>query len=336
RAIPEIIQFHTHETLTFNPAIAGGFTRHYEPLGLDRRPKLEAVGMTRAMREHERADAPTRLLPIEVGEVTVGRGASGVGRGEAAFTITNRTGRTVTLGVGSAAFDGTVARLLTPARVTLAPNASHTGRVAISLPAGAKPGLYHHFVKVSGGGLTAYGWGLVNHRGAPTFADTSVLRDRVRYAQGVDVVRRLDFAKPLYVTYGAQPSVIELETGFTLANTLQAATGRVVRLSTEADLPDSLARAGLVFALGTPTSSARIRAAGLTADSAQGVIDVRADGSGQLVLLAGSTKDGAQAAAIDLVLRFWPNAKDAAMGRTGMEQGNALGNRKTVTNPDPP
>jgi len=336
RAIPEVMQFHLHETLTFNPAIAGGFTRHYEPLGLDRRPKLEAAGMVKTMREYERADAPTRILPITVREATVVGAGSAKREATATFTIRNNTGRTLSLRVTSVAFDGTVARLLSPSTVTLEAGDSHDGRVALSLTATAKPGLYHHFVKATASDFSAYGWGLVNNPGAPTFAAAPVLDDRVTYAQGAAVVSTLEWRKPLYVTYGEQASVVELETGFTLANTLQAATGRVVRLSMEQDLPDSLARTGLTFAIGTPASSARIRAAGVTADSAKGVVDLRTNGGGQLVLLAGSTKDGAQAAAIDLVLRFWPNAKDAAMGRTGKEKGNALGFRKTVTNPDPP
>jgi hypothetical protein len=337
RAIPEIIQFHTHETLTFNPALAGGFTRHYEPLGLDRRPKLEAAGMLAVMRKYERPDAPTRVLPVRIEETSIvlDPRPSDPGR-TVGFTIVNRTGSSVSLGVSSVAFDGTTTKLVSPSRIALKPGETHRGSVAVTLGSGAKPGLYHHFIKVSGTGEASYGWGLVNVPGAPTFADTSILRDRVTYAQGVDVVRRLDWTKPLYVTYGEKASVIELETGFTLASTLQAATGRVVRLSVEQDLPDSLARRGLVFAIGTPSTSARVKSSGLTADSAKGVVDLRDAAGGQLVFLAGSTKDGAQAAAIDIVLRFWPAAKDGAMGRTGMEKGNALGFRKTVTNPDPP
>jgi hypothetical protein len=321
RAIPEVIEFQFHETLTFNPAISGTNTRHYEPLALDRRLKVSGEEFMRAIREYGRPDAPVRVLPMTVREARLANGAA-----TAEFTVTNAGDRTRTVTLAPEAYDGLTTRLLTPARVTLRPGESHTGRVSLRLAPGALPGTYHHFVRASYDGGTQYGWGIVSQRGVPTFA-APVLGNRVSYAQGADVVRRADWTRPLAVTFADDASALELESAYQVAGTLQSATGAPVWLSRASDLPDSLGARGLVVALGITPGAAEAK---------RGVVRLDDAGGRQRLLLTGADKDGVHAAAAELMLRYWPNAKDAAMRLTGKEPGNALGHPAMITNPNPP
>ncbi|AHG89790.1 hypothetical protein J421_2253 [Gemmatirosa kalamazoonensis] len=321
RAIPEVIEFQFHETLTFNPAISGTNTRHYEPLALDRRLKVSGEEFERVIREYGRPDAAVRLLPTTVREARLTNGAA-----TAEFTVTNASDRARTVTLAPEAYDGLTTRLLTPSRVTLRPGETHTGRVAIRLSTGAMPGTYHHFVRVTYDEGTHYGWGVVSNPGVPTFA-APVLGERVSYPQGADVVRRAGWTRPLAVTFADDATALELESAYQVAGTLQAATGVPVWLSRASDLPDSLRARGLVVALGTAPG---------VAEAKHGVVRLDESGGAQRLLLTGIDKDGVHAAAAELMLRFWPNAKDAAMRLTGKEPGNALGHPAMITNPNPP
>jgi hypothetical protein len=333
RAIPEVLEFQFHEDLAFNPAVAGTMSRHYEPLGLDRRPKQTAFVAMELMRKYERPDAPTRRMPVHVSEATFARGAA-----EASFTVTNNTDRAQRLTLTPVAFDGTTTRLMTPSSLTLAPHASTTGRVALSLPAAAKPGTYHHFVEVRYDSATSIGWGVASNEGAPTFADSSLLGDRVTYAQGLGVVNDVKWDRPIAVVFGDRSQKLELEDAYQIANTLQAATGKAVRVSSEQDLPDSLASHGTVLLVGTPATNALIASTHTAASATPGhgtiALD-RRDGHEWLVL-TGADPKGVEAAVVELELRFWPNAKDAVVRVTGMEKGAALGNRAGGAVIDPP
>lgn len=335
RAIPEVIEFQFHETLSFNPAISGTRTRHYEPLALDRRPKVSGEEFMRVIRRYTRPDAPVRVLPMTVGEVRLAGGAA-----TTEFTMSNASDHPRTVTLASEAFDGLAVRLLTPARVTLQPRATYTGRVSVQLAAGALPGTYHHFVRATYDGTTQYGWGIASNPGAPAFAPASVLGDRVSYPQGADVVRRLDWTRPLAVTFGDGASALELESAYQVWSTLQSATGTPVWLSGAGDLPDSLRARGLVVALGTASTSALVREAAaappLQPGVGRGVVRLYEAGGRQWLLLTGSDEDAVHAAAADFMLRYWPSAKDAAMRVTGMEPGNALGHRAMIATPDPP
>jgi hypothetical protein len=220
--------------------------------------------------------------------------------------------------------------------------------VELRLASAATVGTYHHFVAAEYGGRTNYGWGVAANMGAPTFSAAPVLGARVTYPQGARVLQTLAWERPLAVAFGAKASVIELEMAYQIMNTLQSATGRPVRLSSVADLPrlapprrDAGAR-GLarVQRAGAGGRGARrhARAATKDAPAAPGVLAVRpAEGRGQWLLLTGRDKGAAQAAAVEFILRYWPNAKDAMMRTTGMERGAALGNRAGgVTNADLP
>lgn len=333
RAIPEVLEFQFHEDLAFNPAVAGTVSRHYEPLGLDRRPKQTAFVAMELMREYERPDAPTRQLPVRVGEARFANGAA-----EASFTVANNTDRVQRVVLTPIAFDGTRTRLLTPSSLTIAPHASANGRVALSLPAAAKPGTYHHFIEVKYDSATSIGWGIVANESAPAFADSTLLGDRVTYAQGLGVVKDVKWDRPLAVVFGEKSPALELEDAYQLANTLQAATGKRVRISGEKDLPDSLASHGTVLLVGTPATNALIAGTRIVAAGAAGHGTIALDRTGgrEWLVLTGADAKGVEAAVVELELRFWPNAKDAVVRVTGMEKGAALGNRAGGAVIDPP
>jgi hypothetical protein len=331
RAIPEVFHFQLQEQAAFNTTVNGTNSRHYEPLGMDRRPKPEALETMRVIRKYGRPDAPVNTLPVAVDEVRFA-----AGRAEAPFRITNHTGRAQMVAVAVTSFDGTATRLLTPARVRLAPGASATGRVAITLAPSASVGTYHHFVEARAGDVTSLGWGVVSNPGAPTFADTTVLGDRVTYTQGPAVVREVDWARPLAVTFGDKASVLELEQAFQLANTLQAATGTPVRVSSEKDLPDSLAQRGTVLLVGTAAASTLVANTHTPVVAGKGTIALDRRGERSFLVLTGADAKGVEAAVVELELRYWPNAKDAAVRITGMEKGAALGNRRSGSSVDLP
>jgi hypothetical protein len=331
RSVQDIIQFQFQESIAFNTSVGGTKSRHYEPVGTDRVPKPEAFVAMKLMREYGRPDAPVKVLPVQIGPV---RFVSG--KAEATFTIANETGVAQTISLTTEAFDGTTTKLLTPATMTLAAGASGSGRVALSLVQNGKPGAYHHFVNAQYKGGRAIGWGVVSNEGAPQFADSSVLGATVVYAQGKDVVRSIKWERPLAVAFGEKASALEVEQAFQLKNTLQAATGRYVRVSQEKDLPDSLATRGTVFLVGTAATSVLVAETKTAVQADKGTIALYREGGREWVVLTGVDAKGAEAAVVELELRYWPNAKDATIRITGMEKGKALGNSAGGSTIDPP
>lgn len=332
RAIPEFFQFHFQETLSVNPSISRSGIRHYETIALDRRPKPEALELMRLIREHARPGAPVREVSLELGEARIVDGRASV-----PFTVANRTQRELALELSALAFEGVEPRLASAERVTLRPGSQAEGRIEVRLAPGAVPGTYHHFVRAAYDGKAAYGWGVLSNPGAPEFEAEPVLEGRVVYPQGADVVERLVWTRPLAVAFGPDAPVLEMEMAYLVANTLQSATGRPVRLSSTADLPDSLLTRGTLVLVGTDRTNPLVGSAWAGSEAAQGVVQLHAaEGGAQWLLLAGRDREAVQAAATDFVLRYWKNAKDAAIRITGMEEGAALGNRAGVTNVDPP
>lgn len=331
RAIPEVFHFQFQESLSFNPSAAGTFTRHYETLRVDRRPKPEAFELMRLIRKYAAPDAPANQLRIVV---SPSRFTNGVATAD--FSVLNTSGRTLDITLIPLAFDGLTSARAGPSRLTLKPGETRRGSVRLRAAAGARPGTYHHFVRASYGDASAIGWGIVSLEGAPNFEPASLLPDKVAYPQGVGSVMRLDWRKPLAVVFGGEATVLELETAYAITNTLQSATGKDVWLSSEADLPDSLAERAIVVVVGTPSASTLVLESGFDVPSGKGSVIVADAGSRERVFLTGVDKTEAQAAAVDFLLRYWKNAKDSMIRLTGMERGAALGNRISGVVVDPP
>jgi hypothetical protein len=258
------------------------------------------------------------------------------GRAEASFTVTNNTGATATVRLEATAFDGTRTKLLTPPTMTLAAGASGTGRISLTSASNALPGAYHHFVDARYRSARSIGWGVASLEGAPQFADTTVLGSRVTYAQGLNSVKSIKWDRPLAVVFGEKGTALEVEQAYQLANTLQSATGRPVRVSQEKDLPDSLATRGTVFLVGTAQTMSRIAETNTPVGAGKGTISLYRAGGREWVVLSGADAKGAQAAVVELELRYWPSAKDATIRITGVEKGKALGNSAGGSTIDPP
>lgn len=334
RQIPEVFQFQFHESLAFNPAIGGSFTRHYETLGLDRRPKPEAFETMRFIRKYGRADAPVLEVPIAISETYFENGSA-----VAHFTVANHTSRPLTLGLSAMTFDSLESHVTSPTSFVLVPGGVREGDAELRLTGSHRPGTYHHFIRVAYGGKTAYGWGVASNPGVPQFDKDPVLTGRVTYPDGAGaaVVNRIAWKRPLGVAFGANASVIELEMAYTVRNTLQSATGRPVWISSVGDVPDSLLRRGALILIGTSASNALIGSVTRPQDIAgKGTVLLSESNGRQWLLLTGADKQDVEAAAIDLVLRYWKNAKDATIRITGMERGAALGNRIGGKNADLP
>jgi hypothetical protein len=333
RAIPEVFEFQFQETIGVNPSIARSGVRHYETIALDRRPKPEALELMRLMRKYARPDAPMLEVPVTVGNATLVNG-----RATASFSIANHTARRLTLRLSALAYDGVGASLASPQQLTLAPRDSAHGSIALRLPAGSRPGTYHFFLKTEYGEKAAYGWGVASNPGVPSFARNPVLGDRVVYPQGFDVVRKLDWSRPLLVAFGPGAPVLEMEMAYQVAFTLQSVTGRQVWLSTTADLPDSLLSKGSLILVGTAATNPLIGDLPSARDAQEKGLVWLASGknTSSRLVLTGNTPKAVEAASTDFVLRYWLNAKDAGIRITGMEKGAALGNTVRVTNPDPP
>ncbi|CAN5822846.1 hypothetical protein BH11GEM1_BH11GEM1_03080 [soil metagenome] len=331
RSVQEIIQFQFQESIAFNTTVAGTKSRHYEPVGIDRKPKPEAFVAMKLMREFGRPDAPVTVMPVQVAPVRFVNGTA-----EATFTVTNNSdvAQSVTLEVSS--FDGTTTRLLTPATMRLSAGASGSGRVLVALAPRSKPGAYHHFIGARYSGGRSLGWGIASNEGVPQLSDSTILGDRVVYAQGVSSVRFIKWERPLAVVFGDQADKLDVEQAFQLRNTLQAATGREVRVSAERDLPDSLARRGTVFLVGTATANALVAETRTPVEPGRGTISLFHDSGREWVVLTGADPKGAEAAVVELELRYWPSAKDATIRVTGMEKGKALGNSAGGSTIDPP
>lgn len=335
RAIPELFQFQFQESLTFNPSVSGSASRHYEPLSQDRRPKPEGLELMKIIREYGSPSAPMNELPISVTEIRFAGNAA-----SAAFTMKNATARTLRVVVEAMAFDGLGSRLQSPGRVTLRPGATYNGRVALGLTGEKRIGTYHHFIRAGYENRQSIGWGIASKPGSPQFSPESPLGDRVLYPQGVGVVNRIDWNRPTAVAYGEKASVLELESAYQLATTLQSATGRPVRVSSIADVPDSISRRGLVLLVGTTSSNTMVPAFTLTGTPGSrpgaGLVWLNSANGRESLVLSGPDAKAVQAAVVELVLRYWPSAKDATMRLTGMEPGAALGHRASGEAVDPP
>jgi hypothetical protein len=160
----------------------------------------------------------------------------------------------------------------------------------------------------------------------------------VLYPQGLDIVRQLDWTRPLLVAFGPKAPVLEMEMAYQIAFTLQSATGRQVWLSTTADLPDSLVGKGTLFLVGTAATNPLIGDLPAVRDAGEkGLVWLASEkNTPSRLILTGNSPKAVEAASTDFVLRYWLNAKDAGIRITGMEKGAALGNTVRITNPDPP
>lgn len=332
RAIPEFLQFQFQETMSVNPSICRQGIRHYETIYLDRRPKPEAIELMKLIRGYCRNDSPVSELPISLREVTFNGG-----KARARFTLRNGTRSRIKARLAVSCYDGADCTLASPAEVTVPPGKATEGFVELSLKPGAMPGAYHFFVEAAYGAKTSVGWGIASNPGAPSFEAEPVLADKVDYPQGPSVVDEFDWSRPICVVFGADAPVLELEMAYLLFNTLQSATGRAMRLCGSADVSDQRLRHGNLVLVGTPSSNPLIAETRSQVNADKGCVVMHDAGEGrQWLLVTGAASPDVEAAAVDVVMRFWGSAKDSAIRVTGVEEGAALGHRAQVGVVNPP
>ena len=305
RAIPSFFQFQWQETLSVNPRLTRQGLRHYETINLDRRPKPEAIEFMKLIRRYANPQSPLRELPIQIEES---------GR----FTITNATSRPLEVALSTESFLGAKCSLSSD-KLSLKPGQSASGKIDVSLASDALPGAYHYFLRADYDGKSSYGWGIFSKQGSPQF-DPPVLADLVDYPQGMEIVTKFDYSRPICVAFGQKQPVIEMEMAIMVRSTLQSSIGQPIRLCAVADIPKDFK--GSLILVGTPDSNPLIAKMNPTL-SDKGSVLLQ---DGQL-LLTGKTSDGVRVAATDFVLRYWNNARDSSCRISGLEEGAALGNK---------
>ena len=344
RAVPELLQFHWQETLSVNPRTCRQGIRHYETIYLDRRPKPEALELMKLIRRYCRADSPVRELPISIVETAFANG-----KARAEFTVTNATARAVVVKLTPECFAGAECRITSSDTITLKPGSTAKGTIELTLQPNALPGVYHFFVKAAYSALrqaqdgkVSYGWGYASKPGIPRFDAKPVMPEMVEYPGNVVMGSIQSWSRTDCVAFGPDAPVVEMEMAYMVANTLQSATGRKIRLCSTADIPADMLKTANLILVGTPKSNPMIESQlpWLTLSSGKGVVTgyhpSNAGSTGWWMFLTGDSSNAVQAAATDFVLRYWKNAKDSVIRVAGMEKGAALGNPAARGQVNPP
>lgn len=338
RSVPELLQFHWQETACVNPELCRQGIRHYETIYLDRRPKPEAIEFMKLIRENCRPDATVRELPIKVVSTQFANG-----KAVAEFELANATKKTIAVKLAPESFGDTTCALTSAGSISLKPGQTAKATVEVALKPNALPGVYHFFLKADYAGKTAYGWGYASNVGDAIVDAKPVLPEKlVDYPESIATSAVPVWSRADCVAFGPDCPILELEMAYLTANTLQSATGRSIRLCSTADIPEDMLKTGNLILVGTAKSNPLIASKASMLSLPEGKGAVRSlntsDGfiAGSWLVLTGSTTKEVEAASIDFVLRYWKNAKDAAVRITGMEEGAALGHRVNLGQINPP
>jgi hypothetical protein len=313
RSVPTVYQFQFQDSLAMNPATLKGI-RRYEQLLLSRRPKPEAMVMAALIAKYGPPDSGVRKIDAghPVVELTNAQG------GGFTWNLVNRTDKPmpVTLSVETSA--DLNAKVSGPRELVLESGKPAGVPVEVMFADGAKalPGFYHVFLRVEGkdAGTLRYGWAEVRKPGQPTFAPSE--SGEVVYGPGA-----LDFNldRPLTIVYPDEATVWELEAAWTVFITLESATGRPADIYQASDLAK-------LPAGGPPRTIVHV-----TRDKGVAKPTVRVDG--ERLVIAGASEKDVSAAAMDYVVRFWKNAKDAGARKVGLVEAK-LGDGGVATDLD--
>lgn len=121
------------------------------------------------------------------------------------------------------------------------------------------------------------------------------------------------------MVYGQNAPVLEMESAYVIASTLESASGRPVDIYQLDDLEDA-ARPGTLILVGTAKSHALVaRVADRLHSAGRFVQHLDAPGgSGAWVVVSGADSRSVEESALDYVLRYWRSAKDSAARRIGL------------------
>jgi hypothetical protein len=305
RCMPEMYQFQFQESLAMASRTLRGI-RHYEQLNLSRRPRPEAEAFMQLIQTYADPASPQRALLTHYQSVAMQEPMRGKARILVSVTNTTDQPRAVT---ASAEGPGDVSVSLNgPDHFNIAPKQVATAELNVALPADAKAGFYHVFVRFDAGeGLVSYAWVEVRNPGPPHFEEGDKgVHPEVKYGEGA---LDFDFNRDLAVVYGEQATGWEVESAWLLYQTLESATGRPVKIFQYSDLPDALRESGNLILVGTPASNPLIREAPLPDKS--WVVRQKAN----RLIVGGEDEANVNIAAIDFVLRYWKYAKDSGCRR---------------------
>src|SRR5262249_48677702 len=144
RSMPEIYQFQFQESLAMASRTLRGI-RHYEQLNLSRRPRPEAEAFMQLIQTYADPASPARALLTHCQSVTMPEPMQGKAKVRVSVTNTSAQPRTV---AASAEGSGDVSVSLSGEdHFSLAPKGVATAELNVALPADAKPGFYHVFVR---------------------------------------------------------------------------------------------------------------------------------------------------------------------------------------------
>ncbi|MDB6027503.1 MAG: hypothetical protein JWM68_3726, partial [Verrucomicrobiales bacterium] len=308
RAIPEMYQFQFNETMAPNlRAGRGNILRHYELLHLSRRPKLEALELMKLIKKYSAPEDALRWLDVPQTVVNLDKHGEGV----AVVKIKNTTKRSLELmtSIESATNLAAISKQLT--NVTL--KAGETFSVPVALKTtDLTPGFYQSFVRMeTSDGQLRYAWIEARLLGTPKLETES--KTNVVYARGVSEELKLDFERPFTVVYGTDAPVLEVETAFAIASTLESATGQPIEMIQLNDLPKDAGKDRNLILVGTSKSNALIGQAQLPTGKTSFV--ARIDSK---LIVSGEDSLAVERAGMDLLLRWWKHAKDSAVRRVGL------------------
>jgi hypothetical protein len=313
RSITEFGQFQFAESLAMNPKLLGGI-RHYDPLFLSRRPKPELFELWKLIRQYSDPTVPQNALRVEYTTGTMKEG-----NGSLQFKLTNQTdvARRLTLSVEAAV--GLRPDLGGKSQLSLGPKQTATVAVAVAATTTSTlPGFYQLFLRVQDGDkLLTYGWGELRQAGVPTFA-----YDRpttVTYPAGIQQeLAKFDFTQPTTIVYGGDASGTDVEYALLLENTLESATGKPVDLYNTDTLPPAKKANDNLVLVGSRESNPLIGSSPAKSQEPAASVYVRKGDAGKdWLVVTGTDATQVGEATTDLVLRWWMNAKDAAVRKLG-------------------
>jgi hypothetical protein len=303
RCMPVMYQFQYQDSLAMNPATLKGM-RRYEELLLSRRPKPEAFVMAGLIEKYGPPDSAVRKIGCEhaVTEIT-GDG------GKVEFSLENKTDQPIPVVLSVEGPAELKLSLESRRETVLRPKSKTSVQVSVTFADASKalPGFYHVFLRIhAADDSLRYGWAEVRRPGNVKFdasENAGIPGVKVEYGSGTT---DYDFNRPLVVVYPDEATPMELESAWTMFITLESATGRPVDIYQMSDFK-KLDRAGNVV-LVTREKDAKP--------------SVRLDG-GKLVIAAGDER-GVMDTAMDFVVRYWKNAKDAGARKVGLVEGTAV------------
>ncbi|MEA2708593.1 MAG: hypothetical protein QOF78_1194, partial [Phycisphaerales bacterium] len=334
RCMPLIYQFQFQESLAMTTKSLRGI-RHYEQLNLSRRARPEAIEMMDLIERYGNPNLPHQLIRtgrnsfVELDEKT--------NEGRVNINLNSQAEKSFNVKASVEAPEGVEARMSGKPEFRMPPGQQKDTVINFKLPPDSPPGFYHLFLRLEFGDdadkKIGYGWAQVRKRGPLKIEKEKATYPHPEVTYSADALD-YDFSRDLAVVYAAgrdDDSRWDLESAWLIYQTLESATGRPVGIYQLNDLPDDLRKSGNLIVVGSPKDHDLIKSvsAEIKPTGKSWVTRVKPTAThGDWLIVGGDSTSGAaaatrptddepaiNAAAIDLVLRYWVNAKDSGARR---------------------